>query len=664
MTKLKQSFHRPQGIIVQLPNEFKIQPPKPPQKKEHMKAISNLSQSFGFFACVAMMNNAHGQFTGPSTKSTPYLQPTAAGFEVTSLLTVDNTGATADDTVPKVGGGTYGMNGIPDGLGAFDNGDGTFTLIMAHELGNTVGIIRDHGAKGAYVSKWIINKSTLAVASGEDLMKEVYGWNSSTQQSNTTTSTIAFNRLCSADLPKVTAFYNAATGRGTQERIFMHGEEGGSTGYQLGTVVTGASKGKSYVLGKFNLTTNNSGLTGVGGWENALANPYPQDRTVVVGNNDGGTGIMNNAVSVYVGTKQSTGSEVDKAGLTNGTLSHILVTGNAAEVVNTTTRATNITNGTAFTLSSTSSTTFSRPEDGVWNPANLNQFYFVTTDRLDTVSDSLGTQIGQTRLWRLTFSDITNPSAGGTIDLLIDGQTVGGEKVNMFDNLTVNETTGHIMLQEDVGGAAHNGKVWDFDPSTFTGTTNSGTLKKVLKHDVARFGDASTSATAPFNNDEETSGIIDITSIMSGGLKHKGITNEAWYIAVDQAHYTSATSGSTITTAQVEGGQLFLLHDISSSAANIAIARGGIVRDRLTGKYTQRVTITNSSASTIAGPFSVAIDALSTNATLSNLSGNTYINIPGVSQLAAGASASVTLQFTNPTNAAINYTTRVNIVAP
>ena len=615
-----------------------------------------------------MMNSAYGQFTGPSTRSTPYVQPTAAGFEVTSVLTVDNTGVTTDDTVPKVGGGTYGMNGIPDGLGAFDNGDGTFTLVMNHEHGNSLGVTRAHGAIGAYVSRWVINKNTLMVVSGEDLMKEVYGWNAITQQSNTTTSTIAFNRFCSADLPKVTAFYNAATGLGTPQRIFMHGEESGATGYQLGTVVTGADKGKSYVLGKFNLTTNNSGLTGVGGWENALANPYPQDLTVVVGNNDGGTGIMNNAVSVYVGTKQNTGSEVDKAGLTNGTLSHILVTGNLAEVVDTTTRATSITNGTVFTLSTTASTTFSRPEDGAWNPSNLNQYYFVTTDQIDKVSDGLGAQIGQTRLWRLTFSDITNPSLGGTIDLLIDGQTVGGEKVNMFDNMTVNEVTGHIMLQEDVGGNAHNGKVWDFDPSTFTGATNSGTLKKVLMHDVARFGDVTTSATAPFNNDEESSGIIDITSIMSGGLKHKGITNEAWYIAVDQAHYNSTTSGSTITTSQVEGGQLFVLHDISSSATNITINRGGIIRDRLTGKYTQKVTITNSSASSIVGPFILKIGALSANATLSNSSGSSangpYINIPGVNQLAAGASASVTLQFTNPANAAVSYTTRIEIINP
>ena len=60
----------------------------------------------------------------------------------------------------------YRMAGIPDGLGAFDNNDGTFSLLMAHELGGTVGITRAHGAKGAFVSKWVIRKDTLAVTSG------------------------------------------------------------------------------------------------------------------------------------------------------------------------------------------------------------------------------------------------------------------------------------------------------------------------------------------------------------------------------------------------------------------------------------------------------------------------------------------------------------------
>src|SRR5262249_2927325 len=356
-----------------------------------------------------------------------YLDPVAAGVTTQAVLTVG-------DFV-----GTYPTVGIPDGLGAFDNGNGTFTLLMNHELGSTQGAVHDHGAVGAFVSEYIIDKTTLQVLSGQDLMQNVFLWDTANQRSNTFTTAFAFNRFCSADLPEVSAFFNAASGLGTQERIYMHGEEGGATGFQMATVVTGPEAGNSFALGKFNLSTNGSRLTGVGAWENALANPFAQDKTVVVANSDGGTGIMTNAIAVYVGHKTDNGSAVDRAGLTNGTLSFVNVVGNPVEIVNATTRATNITNGTRFTLSATSSTTFSRPEDGAWNPLNHNQYYFVTTDRLDQVSDGVGAQIGVTRLWRLTFDDITHPELGGKIDLLIDGRTVNGQKVNMFDNITVNK---------------------------------------------------------------------------------------------------------------------------------------------------------------------------------------------------------------------------------
>lgn len=638
-----------------------------------MKRTSSiLSLSTG----VLLAGTAFGQFTpgttpgtfrGPSTGSTPYVLPVTPGIEVISVLTVDNTGANPDDLVPKVGGGTYGMNGIPDGLGAFDNNDGTFTLLMNHELGNTLGVVRDHGAIGSYVSKYVINKNTLAVVNGEDLIKQAFNWNSASQASNPTSSALAFGRFCSADLPPVSAFFNSATNLGTQARLFMHGEEGTATGWQQATVVTGPDAGKSYVLGKFNLTTNNSGLTGVGAWENALANPFAQDKTVVIGLNDGGTGIMNNSVCLYVGQKQATGTEVEKAGLMNGTLTFVNVAGNAVEIANATTRATNITNGTRFSLSGTSATTFSRPEDGNWHPTNPREFFFCTTDRLDQVSDGLGAQIGRTRLWRLTFDDITNPEAGGVIDIIVDAQTVvvngTPQQVNMFDNMCFNQRTGRIILQEDVGGAAHNGKVWELDLSTFNGTTNSGTLRQLLKHDPTRFGDrvngVTTAATAPFTNDEETSGVIDITSIMSGGALHRGITNEAWYISVDQAHYTSG-----ITAAQVEGGQLFVMHDTSASAPGISFNRGGFVRLRRTGNYTQQVTITNNSGSAF-GPAYFVVDGLPNGVTLLNPSGTTAIApaspyaTVSTGVVAPGASASVTLEFSNPGNAPINYTVRV-----
>jgi hypothetical protein len=104
--------------------------------------------------------------------------------------------------------------GIPDGLGAFDNGDGTFTLLMNHEIPATVGVTRAHGARGAFVSKWIIRKSDLAVIHGEDLIQEVVTWNPASGWWNAPAKGVAMSRFCSADLPPVSALYDAKTGLG------------------------------------------------------------------------------------------------------------------------------------------------------------------------------------------------------------------------------------------------------------------------------------------------------------------------------------------------------------------------------------------------------------------------------------------------------------------
>ena len=493
---------------------------------------------------------------GPSTGSTPYLKATSSRVtKVTSILTVDNTGSNADDSI-----GGYGMVGIPDGLGAFDNEDGTFTVLMNHELRDTAGAVRAHGSKGAFVSKWVINKSDLSVASGGDLIQKVYGWDTTTQANATTDATVAFNRFCSADLANQTAFYNAATGLGTQEKIFLTGEEGGTNGFVAATVVTGVSAGNSYILGKFNLSQNGSGVNDWGGWENVVASPFAQDKTVVIGPNDGGDGIMSQSVAVYVGTKTNTGSVVDRAGLNNGTLGFVTVTGNPTEIVDATTRATNITDGTRFSISDTASTAFSRPEDGAWNPLNPSEFWFVTTDRLDTLSDGVGSQIGQTRLWKLAFDDITDPLLGGSIDLVLDGPTVNGQKVNMFDNMGFNETTGTIILQEDVGGTAHNSKVWEYDPKT-------DRLTQLLMHDSSRFGDLGVSRTSPYSNDEESSGVIDVTSFFVADPNERRYNQ--YYLVTDQAHYTTG-----ITTAQVEGGQLLLIQAVPEPGTTTLLCIG------------------------------------------------------------------------------------------
>lgn len=117
----------------------------------------------------------------------PGAGPLTAKF--TSLLTVgDSVNLKPDGINP------YRMVGIPDGLGAYDNGNGTITVLMTHEISPTAanpGIVRAHGAAGAFVSQWVIQKSNLQVLSGQDLVQTQKLWDIPT--SSFVTATSAFN---------------------------------------------------------------------------------------------------------------------------------------------------------------------------------------------------------------------------------------------------------------------------------------------------------------------------------------------------------------------------------------------------------------------------------------------------------------------------------------
>ena len=115
------------------------------------------------FAGSGLVSEARAQATGPSSSATPYVTPTAAGWSVTSILTV------GDSVNNKPDGTPYRMVGIPDGLGAYDNKNGTFTVLMNHEVGGGLGVTRAHGANGGFVSEWIIRSSDLRVLNGADL---------------------------------------------------------------------------------------------------------------------------------------------------------------------------------------------------------------------------------------------------------------------------------------------------------------------------------------------------------------------------------------------------------------------------------------------------------------------------------------------------------------
>ncbi|NDF00360.1 MAG: hypothetical protein EB034_19145, partial [Verrucomicrobia bacterium] len=194
---------------------------------------------------------------GPSTLVPPVLDPLLPNYSFQALFSAgESVNNKADGVTP------YRMAGIPDGLGAFDNNDGTFTVLMNHELGSTVGSNRTHGAKGAFVSRWVIAKSNLAVLNISDLITNVFLWDTNSSVYTNSTS-YAFTRFCSADLPAASAYYNAGTGLGTTNRIFMNGEESNKESKAWAHIVTGPDAGKTYELPHLGKIS----------WENALANP-------------------------------------------------------------------------------------------------------------------------------------------------------------------------------------------------------------------------------------------------------------------------------------------------------------------------------------------------------------------------------------------------------
>ena len=139
----------------------------------------------------------------------------------------------------------------------------------------------------------------------------------------------------------------------------------------------------------------------------------------------------------------------------------------------------------------------------------------------------------------------------------------------MFDNLTVDEISGHVLLQEDVGNQQHNGKIWDYNPT-------ADTLSLFGSHDPARFGNVGLAATSPYNQDEEFSGIIDVSDIF-------GDPTMRYYLMTDQDHSTTNTAAHPINNLTVEGGQLLLVAQpvpVPAAAWLFGSALAGLVRMR------------------------------------------------------------------------------------
>lgn len=475
----------------------------------------------------------------PSTLVDPYLIPSLDNVTFTSIIA-------SGELFPD---GTY-FGGIPDGIGAFDNGDGTITVLVNHELRAGAGLVRDHGSRGAFVDRLVIDADTLAVVASDDLIKTVQLWDVATGSYFSTTT--AFDRLCSSDLPVQTAFFNSGSGLGTTELIYLTGEERDFEGRPFATIVTGPNAGTAFELP----------FLGNLAFENVVANPHAQDKTIVAISDD----VDGGQVYIYVGQKQSSGLEIDKAGLTNGVLYGLKVSGFSDETDATPAEGTftlqetgpggDVSSMTGAEIEAESDlegvTAFLRPEDICWDPDNPNVLYFTTTN---TFFD------GNSRLYKATFTDIGNPELGGTIEAVL----TGSEGHKRLDNLTI--SNGKIILQEDPGDVDYLAKIWEYDIAT-------DSLTQLAEFDPARF-----EPTSPgfITRDEESSGVLDVS---------------AWFGDSDTRAFLVNAMIDVTTGGTVKRGQLMIMYvddpaaaELDSSSAAIALGRLGLPDSNTFGAF-------------------------------------------------------------------------------
>src|SRR5262249_16196006 len=123
----------------------------------------------------------------------------------------------------------------------------------------------------------------------------------------------AFSRFCSGTLAAPGQLYNAATGKGYKSPLYSPNEDPADEGRTFGVTMSGQAT-QLPRLGLFS-------------WENTVPAFNQSDTTVVMGDEDGPSD--GSEMWVYVGTKQSTGSPTEKAGLQNGTNYVVRIGGHA-----------------------------------------------------------------------------------------------------------------------------------------------------------------------------------------------------------------------------------------------------------------------------------------------------------------------------------------------
>jgi hypothetical protein len=488
---------------------------------------------------------------GPAVTSVkPYVEPVGSEYQVRALFSVD-------DRVPLLGGGPgqqYRMVGIPDGLGAHPNGDGTSTLYMNHELGFTAlsePVVGGPTNRGAIVSQWILDEDGDPVA-GRRAYDQIFAEDTllgpAPVVGNEAQMPRQLARFCSGFL--------AGAANGFDRPIYLTNEESG------GAESFDGRGGQSVAI--FDGGLHTLPKLGRANKENSVVQPGQGTQTVIFPTEDG-PATLDNQLYMYVGKKDRSANATVLArnGLDNGTLYvfRSLDPANNSERSFTGGSVTGewvpIPNAEALTdveleaaSDAAGAMTFVRPEDGAFNPNNPNEFFF------DTTGSSSGADDGVNELGRLYSLRLHpgNPLKPATLSVVYNADTVvaaGGDIAISPDNIDVSRQ--YLMVNEDgttesrgvMVAKGRDGSIWRFD--LVKGPTGAVGVDAATATRVAQLDPPGRDGIPVGPGVWETSGIID-TSALFGA--------DTWLSDVQAHPPTTPPAGPTVT---VEDGQLFLL---------------------------------------------------------------------------------------------------------
>ena len=477
----------------------------------------------------------------------PYAVGIAEGYVTTKLIS-------SGDTVPETSNPSkqFKFVGIPDGLGAHANADGSKTVYVNHELAafTSAGavilsepVVGDPKNRGAFVSKLVLSRDG-QVASGERAYDNVYNENTfvgpAAAEGN---ATRAFSRFCSGSL--------AGPAEGFDRFIYLTNEEEGTPANTFdgkGGLAVAIVDNNLYTLPKL----------GRFAWENTLVQPNQGNRTVIMGMEDGPNAldpaVENSQVYMYVGKKERRAGAgvLARNGLDNGEL-YVLVPSSAAQASEKEVQSGSIDvewklipNAGELDEAQLEAASdavgafrFARPEDGAFNDRNRNEFLFVTT----------GGAAGANVLGRLYSLKLHpgNVTKGGTLSIVYNADTViagGGDTAISPDNV---DTSGsYLMINEDgtaetrpvMASKGRDGSIWRFAIDRNGVDASSATR-------VAELDPPGWDGVPVGPGVWETSGIIDTSELFGP---------DTWLFDVQAHPPTTAPAPFT-----VEDGQLLLM---------------------------------------------------------------------------------------------------------